>query len=123
MIPLGYPAARLIGVPAPERRLYAASLFLILAASTLVWDVSRSICFAFPILLLALSWMQRAGPPETMRWLLISFGLCVMTPAFYLAPGGLQLYLPAIAVALRITTGWDIVDLIRTRGAGTFGVH
>lgn len=123
LIPLGWLAGKSAGVKTPERQFYLVSLFMVVAASTLVWDVSRSICFAFPMLLLALGWFDQVDPRRTMRWLLICFGLCVVTPAFYVAPGGLQLYLPLPFVALRLATGWDVVDLIRTRGSGTFGVH
>lgn len=123
LIPLGWLAGKSVGVKTLERQFYLASLLMVVAASTVVWDVSRSICFGFPMLLLALAWFDQEDPRRTLRWLLICLGLCVITPAFYVAPGGLQLYLPLPLVALRLTTGWDVVDLIRTKGSGTFGVH
>lgn len=122
LIPVGYLAGRSMGVKTMERALYLSSLVGVLAASALVWDVSRSVRFAFPALLLAVSWLYRTNPGRALRLLLVALVLCLLTPAFYVGADGLQPYLPLPFVVIKAATGWDVLDLIRTPGKGRFGV-
>lgn len=123
LFPVGYLAGRSMGVKTSERALYLSSLVGVLVASALVWDVSRSVRFAFPALLLAVWWLCRTDPGRALRWLVVALVLCLLTPAFYVGADGLQPYLPLPFVAIKAATGWDVLDLVRTPGGGRFGVH
>jgi hypothetical protein len=99
------------------------SMFAVIFASSLVWDVSRSIAFSYPAVLIAVRYLYECNLMLCRKLLIVSILLCLGTPAFFLGPGGMQLYLPLPFILLKMLTGFDIVDLVRTRGRGTFGIH
>lgn len=98
-------------------------MLAVIFASSLVWDVSRSIAFSFPAILICVRYLNEYNASLCRNLLIASILLCLATPAFFLGPGGLQIYLPLPFILLKYFTGFDIVDLVRTRGHGTFGFH
>jgi len=100
------------------RVLFGVGLSGVLFASGSVADVSRSIGFAFPALVLAAAGLPAASARAT-RILGGAVALCLLTPAFHVAPGSflwgleVQVERPLILSIVRAKTGWDILDLAR----------
>jgi len=100
------------------RLLFTASVILVLAGAGFVADVSRSIGFAFPAFLLAVTAMsQRIVRPA--RLLAVAVGLCLVTPSFHVTVTqpdsalNIQLERPLPFSLIRAYSGWDVMDLVR----------
>jgi len=93
---------------------YACLLALLfaVAASTVVADVSRSIGFAFPWILIGMAKAFQDDSRFARRLCSVSVILCILTPAFYF-PGKVQWHRPLPLSIYRASSGWDLMDLIR----------
>jgi hypothetical protein len=88
---------------------YLCALALGALASVLVADVSKSIGYAFPALLLAAAELNRRNAIQSCNRLFWIIAALVVTPAFYTIENFvIQWYRPLPLVIFRILTGWDL---------------
>jgi hypothetical protein len=122
-IPLGYRALWVLPVYFLLRRqsppagafklLFLGALIAALFACSFVGDVSRSVGFFYPALLLAAWQCHRTDPRRTLQVCGVSLLICLVLPAFHLVSGGGAVFWqrPLILSLLRAATGWDVLQL------------
>jgi len=101
-----------------HRVVFAFFLVLTVLASGFVADVSRSIGFAFPALLIGMTAISNAIA-RPVRFLTVLVALCLLLPSFFVTGSSsspaldIQLERPLPLSLMRAVNGWDAMDLMR----------
>jgi hypothetical protein len=89
-VPLG-PNSRMIKI------IYALSLILFIYATFAVSDISRTICFTYTAILVAISYLYQENAERVYHFTMGCLSLCIITPSFYLMPpDSIHLYRPLL---------------------------
>ena len=91
--------------------LFAASVAVATGLSFVIFDITRSVGFVFPALLLGLAWLVRSDAASAARRLRLTVWACFLTPSYWIASAGLfWWWRPLVLRLLAYYTGHDPLD-------------
>jgi hypothetical protein len=111
-LPIFFFLQRQKNLPGPFKLLFLGALLAAIFGCAFVGDVTRSVGFFYPALVLAAWQCHRTDPHRTLQVCVISLLLCLLLPAFHLVfTGNVFWQRPLVFSLLRAWTGWDVLQL------------